>query len=179
MRNSTEIAKVSYLVNVEAPGVDVKACQGVLLGSSWVFTSCQCVPVGSCKRLEVRVSASFPKTGGTVYKVNDCKSHWNRRSKINYANMVPKHNVCLLHLEKPILFDLEVYPAIGFKVGEFPKGNWALLHGYGVNSLEIVQLPIIMGISYDECKYHYRDLGGVPDGMFCAGDNITTPVHRI
>lgn len=173
IRNATNIniKEAPFVVSVGVKGLE--NCAGVILGPSWVVTSCFCVPALLCKKTEVRAGSSFKYEGGTVHKVKDCFPHPRRRD--SFAEF-PKHDMCLLMLTVPIQLDT-TKSAISLYTRAPKPGTIALLAGFGPEESSTLQAASVPVHDIDDCDDMYSAIekhrhvsSRIGEGQFCAGD---------
>lgn len=164
---ATPIEEAPYQVSIRVFGGF--HCGGSIISNEWILTAAHCAYYDSYF-YEVS-TGSDTAYGGDAYKVSEIYIHKNYSVS---AKGVPKHDIALMRLEKPIEINERQKPVTLFEKDEEAQvGTYAMISGYGrtetgllSTSLRSVIVPVI---SKEECFDAYIPYyGGIGENQICA-----------
>ncbi|KAF5287276.1 hypothetical protein FQR65_LT02149 [Abscondita terminalis] len=144
-----EVGEYPFHVSLKIHGKH--ECSGSIIHPKVILTAAHCVYQKNASDIVILTGSNFLDRGGQLYDVIDIKHH------DNYNSTIVRHDVALLKLARPIVFDKFTKPIrldttyvgenmdcllSGFGLNGFPEGNVT-------NELQHVQLTTI---SYSLCK---------------------------
>ncbi|XP_046436037.1 trypsin-1-like [Neodiprion fabricii] len=173
---SIDISLVPYQVGLSVGG-DFK-CGGVIVSTTAVITSAQCVKGVTVSTITVRAGSSFRSTLGTVHTVSSLVIH------PSFSSTTYDYDIAILRFSTAFTLGTTVGVATLPSVGEtLAAGSVANVTGWGLSAvggtsfsgnLQVTQVPIV---ATSVCTAALSRINTITDRMLCAG--YTTGGHDV